>query len=50
MSDPIIRSYERPLYREEVSDLGEINMNENYFDFGVYFFSYKHQALIELPE
>jgi len=50
MSDPLVRSYERPLYRHEVSEFGEINLNDNYFDVGVYFVSASHNGQMTVPE
>ena len=36
MNDPTILSYNRPLYEEEVSELGQINLNEFRLNFGVF--------------
>ena len=51
MNDPIILSYSRPLYEEEVNDFGQINMNEYRLDFGVYVVRGDNRAEpIEIPE
>ena len=51
MNDPIILSYSRPLYEEEVDDFGQINMSEYRLDFGVYITSFSNrEEPIEIPE
>ena len=50
MNDPIILSYSRPLYEEEVNDFGQINMSEYRLDFGVYITSsYDRAKPIKIP-
>ena len=36
MKDPIILSYSRPLYEEEVDELDQINLDEFRMNFGVF--------------
>ena len=36
MSDPNIQSYKRPLYRNEVEDFGQINLDQSFFNFGIF--------------
>ena len=37
MSDPYISIQDRPIYKEEVIDFKDINLDEHRFNFGVYF-------------
>ena len=37
MNNPNILSYKRPLYEAESDELGQINLEEYRFNFGVYF-------------
>ena len=40
MSDPTVSVQSRPLYKEEVEDLGEMVHEDYRFNFGVYFKKY----------
>ena len=51
MSDPSIQSYKRPLYVSEVSDIGNINLAQDYhFNFGVFIRSTKTKSDLIIPE
>ena len=51
MNDPTILSYNRPLYEEEVTDFGEMILDEYRFDFGVYLSSTNNTLnMFEIPE
>ena len=50
MKDPTILSYSRPLYEDEVNELGEINLDEYRLNFGVFISNLEDKFTpIEIP-
>ena len=36
MSDPSIQSYKRSMYKSELDDLGKVNLNDGFFNYGIH--------------
>ena len=50
MSEPKIKTLTRPIYAEENTQFGEINLDEYRFDFGIFFTSEYDGKIITIPE
>ena len=50
MTDPAVQSFKRPLYESEVNDFGLMNLNENRFNFGIFFWDKKTKKVFQVPE
>ena len=50
MTNPDIQSFERPLLIEEVQDFGELSLQDNYFNFGIYLYDDDADEYYEIPE
>ena len=38
MTNPDIQSFERPMLLEEMKDFGEMSLQDNFFNFGIYLY------------
>ena len=49
MNDPSIQNLERPIYEEESEEFGNINLDENKFNIGVFFVDTDNETML-IPE
>ena len=51
MTDPLVQSYSRRLYEEEVTELDILKIGDDYlFEFGIYFTKGRSNEVLDIPE
>ena len=50
MTNPDIQSYERPMLLQDVLDLDEANLNEQYFNLGLYIYNEDNNNYVDIPD